>query len=101
MSSQKHQLVLYFQADGGGPLTFKQGGQHVLIGAVSHDPGCGENDGRYARISYLIDRQWIDREMSNSTFCGGTADASGRKKFRKRKNKNKKKKQRQRSKHRQ
>ena len=92
------------QGDSGGPLTVKQARQHVLIGAVSRGSGCAEdlgpeNDGRYARISFA--RQWIVGEMSNPTFCGGTADASGRRKFRKRKKKikRKKKNQRQRSKH--
>ena len=32
----------------------------------------GQN-GRYGRISHF--RDWIDREMSDPVFCGGTANA--------------------------
>ena len=42
-------------------------------------------DGYYGRISYF--RDWIDNQMINPVFCGGTADAdaTGRGKFRKNK----------------
>jgi len=64
------------QSDSGGPLTFKQNGQHVLIGDVSRGEGCARPgvNGFYGRISYF--RAWIDGEMTSATFCGGTADAS-------------------------
>ena len=73
-------------------MTFKQNGQHVLIGDVSRGDGCakvGERspsaplskyfspqpgvDGKYGRISHA--RAWIDGEMTGAMFCGGTADA--------------------------
>ena len=92
-------MTLHFKFDGStlqgdsrGPLTFKKNRQHGLIGVVSlsGDVVGPENDGRYARISYI--RQWIEGAMSNVTFCGGVADASPRRKFGKRQKKNKKRK---------
>ena len=38
--------IFYFQGDAGGPLTFKSGDQHILIGVVSGGLGC-------ARVSYI------------------------------------------------
>jgi len=63
------------QGDSGGPLTFKQNGQHVLIGDVSRGDGCAQNNtnGYYGRISFF--RQWIEDQMTDPTFCCGTADA--------------------------
>ena len=73
-------------------MTFKQNGQHVLIGDVSRGVGCARVgywspsaplskyfslqpgvDGKYGRISYA--RAWIEEEMTGAEFCGGTADA--------------------------
>lgn len=86
------------QSDSGGPLTFKQNGQHVLIGDVSRGLGCAQPgvNGLYGRISFL--RDWIDGLMTNPTFCGGTSDAARRRRKFKKNKKKKNKKQRKRSK---
>jgi len=60
--------------DSGGPLSYKSGTQHVLIGAVSHGTKCGEGYGVYARISYY--RTWIEGKMSSPKYCSSGADAA-------------------------
>ena len=92
------------KGDSGGPLTFKQNGQHVLIGDVSS--GTGEGCARVGLhiyyLSYIIYhlisfiyyllfnyqpgedgyygrisylREWLDEQMNSPVFCGGTPDA--------------------------
>lgn len=59
--------------DSGGPLTYKDGTQHVLIGSTSFGDYCGNATGLYgvfARTSYF--RAWIDSKMSSPKYCGTT-----------------------------
>ena len=71
------------KGDSGGPLTFQQNGQHVLIGDTSRAAGCatvhpllGEDITFFGRVSFF--RDWIEDKMSKPTFCGGTADAAAK-----------------------
>ena len=59
-------LFLILQSDSGGPLTYKQGDQHVLIGDVSGGLGAGDTH-FYARISFL--REWIDTQLVGANYC--------------------------------
>ena len=68
------------KADSGGPLTFKSGGQHILIGDVSFGGhwGCGSEGkyGAYGRISHF--RPWIEKEMKKleaPKYCTSGPDA--------------------------
>ena len=68
------------KADSGGPLTYKSGDQHTLIGDVSFGGywGCGLA-GKYSvfgRISHF--RTWIEKEMKKleaPRYCTGGPDA--------------------------
>ena len=73
--------ILYriiLKGDSGGPLTYRYGGQHILIGDVSWGVGCGP-DGQYGvngRISYF--RPWIEMEMKKleaPKYCRSGPDA--------------------------
>jgi len=66
--------------DSGGPLTYKSGDQHVLIGEViglMRDRGlrCALHGGyvNYGRISYY--RDWIESNMFYPSFCANGPDA--------------------------
>ena len=64
------ELILFFipQSDSGGPLTYKQGDQRVLIGDVSGgSPGGAGDTHFYARISFL--REWIDTQLGGANYC--------------------------------
>ena len=67
------------KGDSGGPLTYKSGDQHVLIGdgswGMGWDEGCGDEGkyGVYGRISFF--REWIEEKMSSPTYCGSGPDA--------------------------
>merc|ERR1711936_52835 len=68
--------------DSGGPLTYKSGGQHILIGDVSwgSPKACGPQGqyGVYGRISHL--RPWIEQEMDKletPKYCETGPDADG------------------------
>ena len=56
-----------WKGDSGGPITFKTGDQHVLVGDVSGGTGPGEH-AIHCRISAV--RDWIDQILSGATFCG-------------------------------
>ena len=68
------------KADSGGPLTYKSGDQHILIGDVSFGGhwGCGK-EGKYSafgRISHF--RKWIEKEMKkldSPKYCSSGPDA--------------------------
>ena len=63
------------RGDSGGPLTYKSGNQHVLIGATSTGPKhCGVDDAFivFSRISQF--REWIEGKMEAPRFCDGGAD---------------------------
>ena len=45
-------LMIDLQSDSGGPLTFKQGGQHVLIGDVSRGLGCARVGQTFHRVIF-------------------------------------------------
>ena len=74
------QIFLY-QGDSGGPFTYKQNDQHVLIGVTSWGRGasskpgttCGDSS-MFLRISHV--RSWIDEKLTNTKFCkfAGVAD---------------------------
>ena len=51
-----------------------QGRSELIVIFLYCFPQPGVN-GFYGRISFF--RQWIEGEMNNPTFCGGTADAGG------------------------
>ena len=65
--------------DSGGPFTYKQGDQHVLIGVTSSVLGntvqylenggknCGIG-GKFVRVSYY--RKWINRIIGKATATG-------------------------------
>ena len=61
--------------DSGGPLTYKSGEQHVLIGDVSWGEECAlaGKYGVYGRISYY--RTWIEGKMTSPKYCGNGPDA--------------------------
>ena len=61
--------------DSGGPLTYKSGEQHVLIGDVSWGEECAlaGKYGVYGRISYY--RTWIEGKMTSPRYCGNGPDA--------------------------
>ena len=63
------------QADSGGPLTYKSGNQHVLIGDTSFGDQCAlaGRYGVYGRVSFF--RQWIEGKMSSPTYCSSGPDA--------------------------
>ena len=71
------------QGDNGGPLTYKSGSQHVLIGVASWGWGCGGYMGGdnvyeglygvFGRISYY--REWIERKMTSPSYCASGPDA--------------------------
>ena len=67
------------KGDSGGPLTYKSGDQHVLIGdgswGMGWDEGCGDEGkyGVYGRISFF--REWIEGKMSSPKYCGSGPDA--------------------------
>ena len=56
-----------WSGDSGGPITFKIGDQHVLVGDVSGGRGPGKR-AIHCRISTV--RDWIDQILSDATFCG-------------------------------
>ena len=56
-----------WKGDSGGPITFKTGDQHVLVGDVSGGSGPGKWN-FHCRISAV--RDWIDQTLSGATFCG-------------------------------
>merc|ERR1711884_994472 len=58
--------------DSGGPLTYKSGDQHVLIGDVSWGNYC-TNYTVYGGISFF--RSWIESKMTSPSFCGAGPDA--------------------------
>ena len=53
--------------DSGGPITFKTGDQHVLIGDVSGGFGYGSPS---INCRIFAVRDWIDQILSDATFCG-------------------------------
>merc|ERR1711953_914399 len=58
------------QGDSGGPLTYQVEGRHVLIGATSFGPGCGQSITSYSaftRVSFYTD--WIYKHMESPKFC--------------------------------
>ena len=61
--------------DSGGPLTYKSGEQHVLIGDVSRVEDCAlaGSYGVYGRISHY--RTWIEGKMTSPRYCGNGPDA--------------------------
>lgn len=63
------------KGDGGGPLTYKSGAQHVLIGDASWGYGCAQAGiyGVYGRISFF--REWIEGKMTSPIYCGSGPDA--------------------------
>ena len=72
---------MILKADSGGPLTYKSGGQHILIGDNSFGGhwGCGTEGkyGVYGRISYF--RTWIERKMNKleaPKYCNTGPDAA-------------------------
>ena len=73
-------IAIFYQGDSGGPFTYKENDQHVLIGVTSWGQGpgwagltCGESS-VFARISHL--RLWIEENLKDAKFCpyGGGAD---------------------------
>ena len=64
------------QADSGGPLTYKSGNQHVLVGELRGGLLECENTkdtSFYPSISYH--RQWIEEKMRSPKYCGSGPDA--------------------------
>ena len=74
--------MLHFQYDSGGPFTYKQGDQHVLIGVTSSvlattveylengGKKCGVG-GKFVRVSYY--RKWINRIIGKASKGDGNA----------------------------
>ena len=56
-----------WSGDSGGPITFKTGDQHVLIGDVSGGFGYGSPS---INCRIFAVRDWIDQILSDATFCG-------------------------------
>ena len=74
-----------WQGDSGGPFTFKQGDQHILIGVITSATGQGESRPKpgsfggqiiknkcggktgFAKVSGV--RDWIDKILSGATIC--------------------------------
>ena len=56
-----------WRGDSGGPLMYRTGDQHVLIGDMSGAYGAGL-PAIHCRISAV--RDWIDQILSEATFCG-------------------------------
>ena len=81
-----------FQGDSGGPGTYMQDDQHVLIGIISGtanslansikppaiglglegEKTCGD-DAVFCRVSNV--RKWIDEIISDATFCSNFGEA--------------------------
>ena len=64
-------LHFHVQGDSGGPVTYKQGDQHLLVGVMSQvDPGltdiCGKGS-YFCRVAHV--RDWIATELSGATYC--------------------------------
>ena len=67
-------FILNLQGDSGGPGTYKQKDQHILVGVVSFSSGlseCGGNITFFGRISYI--RQWIDKTIEATPYSGEIA----------------------------
>ena len=67
-------FILNLQGDSGGPGTYKQKDQHILVGVVSFSSGlseCGGNITFFGRISHI--RQWIDKTIEATPYSGEIA----------------------------
>ena len=76
-------IHIILKGDSGGPVTHKDGDQHVLIGVVSfaakYPTVCGNLMGTGpCRISGV--RDWIDRNLKGANYCGNNPDAGTGKK---------------------
>ena len=57
--------IEYSQGDSGGPVTFKQGGQHTLIGVISGgNPG---EEGVAGKMIYY--RNWLEKNLGDAVKC--------------------------------
>ena len=79
------------KGDSGGPITYKQGNQHILIGVITSATGQGETYGKpnsfgshaiknkcggktgFAKVSGV--RDWIDQILSGATICDNGVNA--------------------------
>ena len=67
-------FIRILQGDSGGPGTYKQKDQHILVGVVSFSSGlteCGGNITFFGRISHI--RQWIDETIEATPYSGEIA----------------------------